>query len=175
MAIMLARIARTTTRRVASSTRAFTTTRASLEEAEEATKVTLNFATPSEPLFDAEEIDLVQIPGITGEYGITAGHTPIISELKPGVVAIYADQDGEPENYFVSGGFAFTHANSVTDITAIEAVKVEDIDEDAARSGLASFKSAMDSATPETREHAEAQVGFECHEAMCEALGISTA
>ena len=84
-------------------------------------------------------------------------------------------QEGEAEKFFVSGGFAFTHANSVTDITAVEAVKVEDLDEDAARSGLASFKSAMDSATPETREHAEAQIGFECHEAMCEALGISTA
>jgi F0F1-type ATP synthase epsilon subunit len=30
----------------------------------------------------------VKIPGMDGEYGVTAGHTPIISQLKPGVVAI---------------------------------------------------------------------------------------
>ena len=143
---------------------------------EEATKVTLNFAMPTQSFFDAEEVSLVQIPGVTGEYGVTAGHTPVIAELKPGVVSVYADaDDAAPERYFVSGGFAFTHANSVTDITAVEAVKVEELDEDAAKAGLAAFKSKMDAATPETREHAEAQVGFECHEAMCEALGLSTA
>ena len=170
-------LARSTSRRAAPCLRrAFSTTQATLEAAEEeATKVTLNFAMPSVAFYDAEQVDLVQIPGITGEYGITAGHTPVISELKPGVVSIYADQDGDAEQFFVSGGFAFTHANSVTDITAVEAVKLEDIDEDAAKAGLASFKSAMDAATPETREHAEAQIGFECHEAMCEALGVSTA
>ena len=63
-------------------------------------------------------VDLIIVPGVTGEYGITAGHTPIISELKPGLVQIFHSQDDEPEKYFVSGGFSFTHANSVTDVTA---------------------------------------------------------
>ena len=40
------------------------------------------------------------VPGVTGEYGITAGHTPIISELKPGLVQIYHNaDDAEPEKY----------------------------------------------------------------------------
>jgi len=32
--------------------------------------------------------------------------------------------------YFVSGGFAFVHSDSTTDISAVEAVKLEDLDGD---------------------------------------------
>merc|ERR1719223_2695894 len=99
-------------------------------DGEEATKVTLNFAVPHEPIYSEPEVDLIIVPGVTGEYGITAGHTPIISELKPGLVQIFHDENDEPEKYFVSGGFSFTHANSVTDLSAVEAVKLEDLDED---------------------------------------------
>ena len=123
--------------------------------------------------FQFFSVDLIIVPGVTGEYGITAGHTPIISELKPGLVQIYHAQDDEPEKYFVSGGFAFTHANSVTDVTAVEAFKLDDLDADAVRAGLISYKAAMDAATPETQDHALAQIGFETHEAMADALGIS--
>ena len=38
-------------------------------------------------------------------------------------------QGQEPEKFFVSAGFALTHPSSVTDITAIEAVRVEELDE----------------------------------------------
>ena len=156
-----------------SSTRALAEADAS---AAEATQVTLNFAVPYQPIYDASEVDLVIVPGVTGEYGITAGHTPIISELKPGLVQIYHNaDDAEPEKYFVSGGFAFTHANSVTDITAVEAVKLDELDQDAVRAGLSSFKAAMDAATPESQDHAVAQIGLEVHEAMAEALGITGA
>ena len=37
-------------------------------------------------------------------------------------------QGQEPEKFFVSAGFALTHPSSVTDITAIEAVRVEELD-----------------------------------------------
>lgn len=39
------------------------------------------------------------------------------------------DQGQDPEKFFVSAGFALTHPTSVTDITAIEAVRVEELDE----------------------------------------------
>ena len=45
-----------------------------------------------------------------------------------------SDKQGqEPEKFFVSAGFALTHPTSVTDITAIEAVRVEELDEAAVR------------------------------------------
>lgn len=93
-----------------------------------------------------QEVASVKIPGVDGEYGVTAGHTPIISQLKPGVVAIQHEavricgrccsgvsvdnviswcrcvspfthlnhQGSEAEKFFVSGGFALTHADSTT-------------------------------------------------------------
>lgn len=44
-------------------------------------------------------------------------------------------QGKEPEKFFVSAGFALTHADSVTDVTAIEAVRVEELDEGAVSDG----------------------------------------
>ena len=44
--------------------------------------------------------------------------------------------DKEIDRYFVSSGFAFVHADSSTDVCAVEAVKVEELDPDAVRAGL---------------------------------------
>lgn len=52
--------------------------------------------------------------GLAGEYGVTKNHSPVIAELKAGVVQIVHEPGQAPEKYFVSGGFALTHANSVT-------------------------------------------------------------
>lgn len=30
----------------------------------------------------------VIIPGSAGEYGVTAGHSPVVAELKPGVMQV---------------------------------------------------------------------------------------
>lgn len=38
----------------------------------------------------------VIIPGSAGEYGVTAGHSPIVAELKPGVVQVLH----EPVSHF---------------------------------------------------------------------------
>ena len=35
-----------------------------------------------------QSVDRVVIPGMEGVYGVTAGHTPIVAEMKPGVVNI---------------------------------------------------------------------------------------
>jgi hypothetical protein len=48
----------------------------------------LNFCTPHTPIYTNHSIDKVMLPGEIGEYGITAGHSPLISQLKSGVVLI---------------------------------------------------------------------------------------
>lgn len=75
--------------------------------------MTLNFSLPHETLYNGASVASVIIPGVEGEYGVTINHVPIVSQLKPGVLQIL-HEDGETEKYFVSGGFALTHANSVT-------------------------------------------------------------
>ncbi|DBA04351.1 TPA: hypothetical protein N0F65_002113 [Lagenidium giganteum] len=135
-----------------------------------ATQVTLNLTTPYQAFFKNAKVDLVQIPGVVGEYGVTAGHTPIIAQLKPGVIKVHVEREKEIQSFFTAGGFALTHANSVTDIACVELVKVEDIDASAAEAGLNKYKAALASAAEGTPEKVEAQIGYEVHHAMVAAF-----
>lgn len=74
------------------------------------------------------------LPGVEGYFGVKANHVPIIAQLKPGVVELH---DGtEVSKYFVSGGFAFVHPNSVTDICVLEAATLDQFDSTAVKSAL---------------------------------------
>ena len=65
------------------------------EGGEEATQVNLNFTSPGASIYTDTAVDLVIIPGVSGDYGVTAGHTPTISELRPGTVEIFHKADDE--------------------------------------------------------------------------------
>lgn len=134
------------------------------------TKVTLNLNTPYESFFSGAQVDLVQIPGLVGEYGVTAGHTPIIAQLKPGVIKVHVEREKEVQSFFTPGGFALTHANSVTDIACVELVKIEDIDGVAAEAGLNKSKAALAAAAEGSPEKLEAQIGVETYQALLAAL-----
>lgn len=56
--------------------------------AEGSNQLVLNFTTPHAPVYFKKAVGMVILPGEAGEYGVTAGHSPIISELKPGVVSV---------------------------------------------------------------------------------------
>ena len=53
-----------------------------------ASGLTINFCTPHAPVHNNKIVNMIILPGENGEYGITAGHSPIISQLKPGVVSV---------------------------------------------------------------------------------------
>ncbi|CAA6657198.1 unnamed protein product [Spirodela intermedia] len=98
-----------------------------------------------------------------GAMGVLPGHVPTIAELKPGVLSVH---DGsEVAKYFVSSGFAFVHANSVTDIVAVEAIPVDQIDPALVQKGLAEFNQRLSSASTDV-EKAEAQIGIDVHSAL---------
>merc|ERR1719384_1641632 len=75
----------------------------------------LNFNLPQETLYAGADVSSVVVPGAMGEYEVTADHVPIVAELKAGMLTINHDS-GDPEKYFVAGGFSLTHANSTTDV-----------------------------------------------------------
>ena len=84
-------------------------------EAGTATAVKLNFNLPHEAVYKGADVYSVILPGMEGEYGVTANHVPYVSQLKPGVLQILHEEgSSDPEKYFVAGGYAFTHADSVT-------------------------------------------------------------
>merc|ERR1719361_1745022 len=110
------------------------------------TGMTLNFNLPSETIYSGASVSQVIVPGSAGEYGVTADHVPVVAQLKAGVLQIFHDSSSDPEKYFVPGGFSLTHANSVTDISCPEAVKVDDIDSAAVSSNFEAAKAAFSSA-----------------------------
>lgn len=90
---------------------------------------------------------MVTIPGVAGSFGVLPGHVPTVTSLQPGVVSI---QDGsETHNFFVSGGFAFINKDFTTNICAIEACKIEDLDPIAVKHGLEEFTKMLSSSTEE--------------------------
>ena len=72
--------------------------------------------------------------------------------------------------YFVSSGFAFVHADSTTDVCAVEAVPLEQLDGEAVKQGLADYQAKLVNAKDDY-EKAAAQVGIEVCSAMNAALG----
>ena len=85
----------------------------SSEATEAATSVSLNFSVPYDSIYNGAKVEQVIIPGTEGEYGVSANHVPYVAQMKPGILTIMFDAT-ESEKYFVAGGYAVTHANSVT-------------------------------------------------------------
>jgi F0F1-type ATP synthase epsilon subunit len=84
-------------------------------EAAASSMVTFNFSVPHETIYKDASVYSVIIPGVEGEYGVTANHVPYVAQLKPGVLQIlHEENQAEPEKYFVAGGYALTHPDSTT-------------------------------------------------------------
>ncbi|WP_349359042.1 F0F1 ATP synthase subunit epsilon [Stappia sp.] len=81
-----------------------------------------------ERLLLSEEATQVVVPGIEGEFGIMAGHAPMMSTLRPGVLTV-SRPSGSDEAYFVRGGFAEAGPKGLT-VLAEQAVPMADLKAD---------------------------------------------
>ncbi len=77
-------------------------------------------------LLVSTEAEMVIVPGTEGDFGTMAGHQPLISALRPGVVAVH-DGGSISDRYFVRGGFVEV-TNERCTILAEEAIPVADLD-----------------------------------------------
>ncbi|KAL3653367.1 hypothetical protein CASFOL_003048 [Castilleja foliolosa] len=130
-------------------------------------KLTVNLVLPYNSVLSGKEVDMVIVPATTGQMGVLPGHVPTIAELKPGLLTVHEGND--VSKYFLSGGFAFVHGNSVADIIAVEATPVDRIDPNLVQKGLAEFQQKLNSASTDV-EKAEAQIGVDLHSALNAAL-----
>src|SRR5712672_1305341 len=78
-----------------------------------------------EKLAFSGEVDQVDVPGTEGDFGVLAGHAPLISLIRPGVMTVYAG--GEKTELVVLGGFAEVGPAGLT-VLADMATSVEDLD-----------------------------------------------
>ncbi|HEY0629931.1 MAG TPA: ATP synthase F1 subunit epsilon [Sphingomicrobium sp.] len=59
-----------------------------------------------ERLVRADDVHMVVVPGVEGEFGVMAGHAPFMTTLKDGELKVFKTAGGQPESISVSGGFA---------------------------------------------------------------------
>jgi F-type H+-transporting ATPase subunit epsilon len=94
-----------------------------------ADKIHLEIVTP-EKLALREQVDEVTLPGLDGELGVLPDHTPLISQLKTGVLTYR--QGGERRQMHVSGGFAEVLGDRVSVLSDV-AERPDEIDLERAR------------------------------------------
>jgi F-type H+-transporting ATPase subunit epsilon len=109
-----------------------------------------------EKLLASVSAEMVVVPGAEGDFGVLAGHSPMISGVRPGVIAIY-EGDKIVDRIFVAGGFAEVTAERCT-VLAEQAQKVSEIDPAAAEKAVkdlsedvADAKSDAERATAEAK------------------------
>lgn len=66
---------------------------------------TLQFelATPA-ALQVSEAVEMVEVPGEGGDFGVLPGHAPFMSMIRPGVVTVHNASD--QQRYFITAGYA---------------------------------------------------------------------
>ena len=67
-----------------------------------------------ERLVRSEDVHMVVVPGTEGDFGVLAGHAPVMSTIRDGELAVYKTQSGEPERIGVRGGFAEVNEKGLT-------------------------------------------------------------
>jgi F-type H+-transporting ATPase subunit epsilon len=98
------------------------------------------FVSPERVLFSGD-VDQVDLPGAEGDMGILAGHAPLVTALRPGIVTIFRGSVREP--VVVIGGFAEVSPAGLTILadqamprddfdTAMLASEIKDVEEDVA-------------------------------------------
>jgi F-type H+-transporting ATPase subunit epsilon len=83
------------------------------------------------------EVDQVDVPGAEGDFGVLAGHAPVVATIRPGVLTVMAG--GTQQKIIVLGGLAEVSAKGLT-ILADVATSLVDLD----RAALADQISGME-------------------------------
>ena len=65
-----------------------------------------------EKLLISGQVTQVDVPGSEGDFGVLAGHAPMVTTLRPGILVVYRD-DGELR-VVVNGGFAEVSPTGLT-------------------------------------------------------------
>jgi len=71
------------------------------------------------------EVDQVDLPGIEGDFGVLAGHAPVIAAVRPGIITVAVG--GKHQKFIVLGGVAEVTEKGVT-VLAKTATSLEELD-----------------------------------------------
>ncbi|HMM89366.1 F0F1 ATP synthase subunit epsilon [Bradyrhizobium sp.] len=78
-----------------------------------------------EKLAFSGEVDQVDIPGVEGDFGVLAGHAPVVAAIRPGILTVFSG--GRQEKIIVTGGVAEISEKGLT-VLADVARTLEELD-----------------------------------------------
>ena len=78
-----------------------------------------------EKLAFSGEVDQVDVPGVEGDFGVLAGHAPVVAAIRPGILTVIIG--GTHEKIIVLGGLAEVSDKGLT-VLADVAKTLEEID-----------------------------------------------
>jgi F-type H+-transporting ATPase subunit epsilon len=106
-----------------------------------ADKILFELVSPEKILL-SEAVDMVVVPGTEGNFGVLAGHAPLISTVRPGMIEVY-DGDTVGERLFVDGGFAEVTGERCT-VLADDAIVISSLDRGAIEAEIADLSGRID-------------------------------
>ena len=105
-----------------------------------AAEFSLAVVAPDREVVSASAVSIVA-PGVDGYFGVWAGHVPVVSALKPGILE-YIDGSNIRHHVYVGGGFVQVGSDSVT-VLADEARNASDLDVSEAEKALEEARKAL--------------------------------
>ena len=78
-----------------------------------------------EKLAFSGEVDQVDVPGVEGDFGVLAGHAPVVAAIRPGILTVISG--GSHQKIIVLGGLAEMSDKGLT-VLADVATSLQDLD-----------------------------------------------
>jgi F-type H+-transporting ATPase subunit epsilon len=84
----------------------------------------LDLVSPEKLAFSGE-VDQVDVPGFEGDFGVLAGHAPVVAVLRPGILTIITG--GTRQKVILTGGLAEVSEKGLT-VLADVATSIQELD-----------------------------------------------
>jgi F-type H+-transporting ATPase subunit epsilon len=78
-----------------------------------------------EKLAFSGEVDQVDVPGAEGDFGVLAGHAPVVAAIRPGILTVTSS--GSKQKIIVLGGLAEVSEQGLT-VLADVATSIDELD-----------------------------------------------
>jgi F-type H+-transporting ATPase subunit epsilon len=93
-----------------------------------------------EKLAFSGEVDQVDVPGAEGDFGVLAGHAPVVAAIRPGILTVTTG--GTKEKIIVLGGLAEVSEKGLT-VLADVATSIEELDRERFAETIAAMEAKL--------------------------------
>jgi F-type H+-transporting ATPase subunit epsilon len=93
-----------------------------------------------EKLAFSGEVDQVDVPGVEGDFGVLAGHAPVVATIRPGILTVTTG--GQHQKIIVLGGLAEVSDKGLT-VLADVATSIKDLDKTAFADQIAGMEAKL--------------------------------